>query len=65
MMQKNTWMKPECSTGEVTSVEVLDTGHKIWVRDSKTSSVLSFSYAEWEAFTAGVRNGEFDQGAEL
>lgn len=32
------------------------------VRDSKdrTGPVLVFTPAEWEAFTAGVRDGEFD-----
>jgi hypothetical protein len=32
------------------------------VRDSKDwqGPVLVFTPAEWEAFTAGVRNGEFD-----
>jgi Domain of unknown function (DUF397) len=32
------------------------------VRDSKDRSgpVLTFTPAEWEAFTAGVRDGEFD-----
>jgi hypothetical protein len=32
------------------------------VRDSKDRSgpVLSFTPAEWAAFTAGVRDGEFD-----
>jgi len=34
----------------------------IAVRDSKDrgGSVLAFTPAEWEAFTAGVRDGEFD-----
>ena len=34
----------------------------IHVRDSKdrTGPVLSFTAAEWEAFTGGVRAGEFD-----
>jgi hypothetical protein len=32
------------------------------VRDTKdrTGPVLTFTPAEWEAFTAGVRDGEFD-----
>jgi hypothetical protein len=32
------------------------------VRDSKDPDgpVLTFTAAEWEAFTAGVRDGEFD-----
>lgn len=35
---------------------------QVKVRDSKDPSgpVLSFTPDEWDAFTAGVRNGEFD-----
>jgi hypothetical protein len=38
----------------------------VGVRDSKdrTGPVLTFSPAEWEAFTGGVRDGEFDSNAE-
>ena len=34
----------------------------VWVRDSKNPSgpALAFTPAEWEAFTGGVRDGEFD-----
>jgi hypothetical protein len=63
-MQKNVWTKADRRPNNATCVEVLDTGHNIWVRDSKTSSVLRFSYEEWEHFTIGVRRGEFDQKEE-
>jgi hypothetical protein len=35
----------------------------IAVRDSKNANgpALIFTHAEWDAFTAGVRDGEFDQ----
>jgi hypothetical protein len=35
----------------------------VGVRDSKnpTCGVLEFSPAEWDAFTGGVRDGEFDR----
>ena len=34
----------------------------VWVRDSKhpDGPVLKFTAAEWAAFTAGARDGEFD-----
>lgn len=38
-------------------------GDEVWVRDSKlgdASPVLNFTRAEWDAFTAGVRDGQFD-----
>ena len=36
----------------------------VGVRDSKnpTGSVLFFTYAEWDAFVAGAKDGEFDLG---
>lgn len=62
-MEKNSWTKASgCPSGS-TCVEVLDTGFWIYVR-SETDSTLRFSYAEWEAFLAGVRNGEFDNTEE-
>lgn len=57
------WRKSTFSanSGECVEVAVLeDGGHA--VRDSKnpTGSVLIFTPGEWAAFTAGVRDGEFD-----
>jgi hypothetical protein len=39
----------------------LDDG-RVQVRDSKdpAGAVLSFTYAEWDAFVAGAKDGEFD-----
>ncbi|WP_242422555.1 DUF397 domain-containing protein, partial [Frankia torreyi] len=44
-------------------VEVAPLGEGIVVRDSKNPSgpVLAFSAAEWDAFLAGARDGEFDR----
>jgi Domain of unknown function (DUF397) len=41
---------------------VLTQDHVITVRDSKNPDgpKLVFTPAEWEAFTAGLRDGEFD-----
>jgi Domain of unknown function (DUF397) len=56
------WRKSRRSTDQGNCVEVadLDGGHA--VRDSKnpTGPALMFTVAEWVAFTAGVRAGEFD-----
>jgi hypothetical protein len=43
-------------------VEVSGAPGEILVRDSKDPDgpVLRFDFAEWEAFLAGVRLGEFD-----
>jgi hypothetical protein len=43
-------------------VEIAFVDDMVAVRDSKarTGPVLLFTPAEWEAFTAGVRDGEFD-----
>lgn len=42
-------------------VEVAITGQGVALRDSKDphSPILRFSRQEWEAFVAGVNNGEF------
>jgi hypothetical protein len=43
-------------------VEVAESGGSYLVRDSKnpTGPVLAFTRAEWDAFQAGVRAGDFD-----
>ena len=47
--------------GACVEVAELADGHRA-VRDSKnpTGPALTFAVAEWAAFTAGVRAGEFD-----
>jgi hypothetical protein len=46
----------------VTCVEVAMLGERIAVRDGKApdGAILFFSPAEWAAFVAGVKAGEFD-----
>lgn len=51
--------------GSAACVEVHHAVDKVLVRDSKDadSPVLRFTVAEWTAFTAGIRAGEFDAPA--
>lgn len=55
------WQKSSFSSGG-NCVETAATAERVWVRDTKDRSgpVLGFSRAEWTAFLAGVRAGEFD-----
>jgi Domain of unknown function (DUF397) len=56
---KPTWQKSSRS-GSNSCVEVAFLPDRVLVRDSKdrTSPVLSFTLAEWDAFVGGVREGE-------
>lgn len=57
------WRKSRHSAAAAACVEVADLtdGHRA-VRDSKDPAgpALRFTPGEWAAFTAGVRDGEFD-----
>jgi Domain of unknown function (DUF397) len=65
-VQQIKWTKSSKSFSNSNCVEAaqLPGGH-IGVRDSKSphGPVLQFTSEEWDAFTAGVRNGEFDNPA--
>ncbi len=69
------WRESRQSTGGTESVEVTitddaaavsehkaDAGRLILMRDSKNPEgpALAFTEAEWRAFIAGVKDGEFD-----
>ena len=57
-------MVKSSSCGADGCVEVaFRTGGEVLIRDSKDSrgTVLRFTAAEWDAFVAGVRFGEFDR----
>jgi hypothetical protein len=56
------WFKSSRSTGAKDCVEVAFVeGGQVGVRDSKnpTGPALMFTPGEWDAFTAGVNDGEF------
>jgi hypothetical protein len=54
------WKKSSRSTHD-NCVEVAFLNGQVRVRDSKNRGpVLKFTTGEWEAFTGGVRDGEFD-----
>ncbi|MGH3565527.1 MAG: DUF397 domain-containing protein [Pseudonocardia sp.] len=58
------WHKASYSNGNDSGcVEVGTVPGLVGVRDTKlgdASPILAFTEAEWAAFTAGVRNNEFD-----
>ncbi|MGW4767077.1 DUF397 domain-containing protein [Nocardia sp. NPDC004278] len=58
------WFKSRRSEAGKDCVEVafLDDGH-VGMRDSKnpTDPALVFTPSEWDAFTAGMKDSEFDQ----
>lgn len=57
------WRKSSRSDGGDNCVEVAFAADgSVGVRDSKnpTGPVLEFTSGEWDAFTGGVRDGEFD-----
>ncbi|MFE3797231.1 DUF397 domain-containing protein [Nocardia tengchongensis] len=58
------WFKSTYSQaqGECVEVAFLDSG-RVGVRDSKnpTGPALTFTPGEWDAFTLGVKDGEFDR----
>lgn len=56
------WHKSSRSGGNGNCVEVAILGEGVAVRDTKNrdGGTLEFTHAEWAAFTAGVRDGEFD-----
>ncbi len=58
-----TWRKSTRSIGATNCVEVADLPHGgRAVRDSKSpaGAMLRFPAAQWAAFSAGLRAGEFD-----
>lgn len=62
MRSADKWRKSSFSGYNTNCVEVSGlSGDTIGVRDSKNprGGILQFTTGEWDAFVAGVRNGEF------
>jgi hypothetical protein len=60
ILDGTTWHKSSAS-GSSNCVEVKRSSRCVLVRDSKNRALqLEFTLAEWAAFLAGVRAGEFD-----
>jgi hypothetical protein len=62
-MPQTTWIKSSRSFANGNCVEAAELADgQIGVRDSKSphGPVLRFTPEEWRAFTAGIRNREFD-----
>lgn len=56
------WRKSKASQPDGDCLEVAFGNEAVRIRHSldPRGAVLSFSYAEWRAFLAGARDGEFD-----
>lgn len=56
------WHKSSRSSGNGNCVEVAVVDEVVAVRDTKDRSgpMLVFTAAEWQAFVAGAKDGEFD-----
>ncbi|MER6944070.1 DUF397 domain-containing protein [Nonomuraea sp. NPDC000554] len=64
--QRAAWQKSSFCNGATACVEVAPLADgNVALRDSKVQDgpVLVFTPSEWAAFTAGVREGEFDLAA--
>lgn len=56
------WRKSSFSGVQTHCVEFRRAGDGVQVRDSKNpdAGTLGYTTGEWQAFIAGVKNGEFD-----
>jgi hypothetical protein len=63
-VRAGSWIKSSRSSADGACVEFSRLDEAVAVRDSKDPSgpVLVFGRAEWAAFVAGAKDGEFDLG---
>jgi len=62
-LSRATWRKSSHSQRQNNCVEIATTANWVGIRDSKLSidgPILTVTTAEWTAFTAGVKDNEFD-----
>ena len=61
-MLDHNWRRSDRGDDRGQSVEVRRVDDTIQVRDSRDpeGAVLTFTFAEWDAFTGGAKDGEFD-----
>lgn len=61
-MERFKWVKARASNPSGNCVQAMFDGVTVYVRDSKNpeADVLAYSRPEWDAFTAGVKAGDFD-----
>lgn len=61
-MRKFQWFKSSASGNDSNCLEVFVTDTEVRVRNSNIpqSPEVPYTFAEWEAFVKGVKNGEFD-----
>ena len=62
-LSRAVWRKSAASQGKGECVEVAVLGDAVAVRDGKHPGgpALLFTPAEWDAFLAGAKDGEFDR----
>ena len=64
-MTERSWTKSSYSGSEANCVEVAvsQDGEHVFVRNTRDSNgaMLDFTPAEWDAFLAGARDGEFNR----
>ena len=61
-LKTNEWFVPRRSSNGATCVETKFTDDAVYVRNNlrPDAGTATFTYEEWAAFVAGVRDGDYD-----
>jgi hypothetical protein len=61
-LKKNDWFLPRRTSNGATCVETKFTDDAIFVRNNlhPNAGTAVFTYAEWDVFVAGVKDGDYD-----